>query len=305
MLGRLRSPVAVAAAALTLSISACSGGGSDEASDSPSSSASAPTGATTEPYASNPSEAIADATASSAADRKPVLLDFGADWCPDCRVLDGLYEEPGVARILEDGFHLVRIDVGEFDKNLDVAAQYVDLQTSGIPALAVIAPSGEVAYASNGGEFSHARTMTASQLSSFLRQWAVGPVTAGGVKVSAAFDSPTSVRVTFAPVRRGFHLYSLTMPDGGVDGIGIPTRVGAGDGLRATGPPTASVASVPLHLPSLHVTLPVYPDGPVDVLLPVEHEQPTSSVVVTYGACSRELCLTPVRDLEVPVAPRA
>lgn len=132
---------------------------------------------------------------------------------------------------------------------------------------------------------------------------AAEPVTAGGVEVSASFEGSSEVRVTFKPLREGFHIYSLTMPAGGVDGLGIPTRVDAGKGVRTTGAPTSSVPPIPLRIPALHVTLPVYPDGPVDVLLPVEAEHADkSTVIVTYGACSTRLCLMPVRDLSVPVA---
>jgi len=56
-------------------------------------------------------------------------------------------------------------------------------------------------------------------------------------------------------------------------------------------------------MPELHVTLPVYPDGPVHVRLRVASDGDASpTVIVSYGACSERLCLRPVRDLSVPVA---
>lgn len=132
---------------------------------------------------------------------------------------------------------------------------------------------------------------------------AEGPLEAGGVRVSASFQDPSLVRVRFEPLQPGFHIYSLTLPAGGVDGLGIPTRVEAGDGLAASAPARSTVDSITLRIPELEVTLPVYPDGPVDILLPVEDAHPReSNVVVTYGACSDDVCLLPVRDLKVPVA---
>ena len=108
-------------------------------------------------------DAAADVDAALAASRrdgKPVLLDFGGDWCPDCRVLAQLYHRPAVARQLTEDYHLVLVDVGEFDTNLDLAADYVDLHTSGVPALAVVR-GGRTLYASNKGEFASARSMKA------------------------------------------------------------------------------------------------------------------------------------------------
>jgi hypothetical protein len=131
---------------------------------------------------------------------------------------------------------------------------------------------------------------------------AEGPVEAGGVRVSASFLTASVVRVHLEPLRAGFHIYSLTLPPEGVDGLGIPTRVDAGVGLTASGPARSTVEPISLRIPELGVTLPVYPDGPVDIELPVDADHPdNSTVIVTYGACSDEVCLLPVRDLSVPV----
>jgi protein disulfide-isomerase len=58
-------------------------------------------------------------------------------------------------------------------RNLDAAAEYVDLGTSGIPALVVLDPSsGRIKVATNQGEFANARTMSADQVETFLKRWA-------------------------------------------------------------------------------------------------------------------------------------
>jgi protein disulfide-isomerase len=120
----------------------------------------------------------ADATAdidaaleASKRDGKPVLLNFGANWCPDGRELGRLYQKPAVTRLLQADYHLVLVDLGEFDKNLDIAARYVNLRTSGVPALAVVR-EGLTVYASNQGQFAIARTMKAPRLRAFLKRWA-------------------------------------------------------------------------------------------------------------------------------------
>ncbi|MFI0353231.1 hypothetical protein [Actinomadura sp. 9N407] len=101
------------------------------------------------------------------------------------------------------------------------------------------------------------------------------------------------VKVTFRPARPGFHIYSLDLPP---DGIGIPTRVNVRAGLQATGPPTANKKERRLHLSLLDAQLSVYPDGPVTISLPVRGKGPAAKIVVSYGACSRTVCLQPVID---------
>lgn len=43
---------------------------------------------------------VKDALAAAAKDGKPVLVDLGADWCPDCVVLGRLAAKPEVAPLL-------------------------------------------------------------------------------------------------------------------------------------------------------------------------------------------------------------
>ena len=80
----------------------------------------AQSGATSFYPASDATHDIEAALAAAARDGKYVLLDFGADWCPDCRVLGGLFEDPIVAPFVRRSFHVVRVDVGRRDKNADL-----------------------------------------------------------------------------------------------------------------------------------------------------------------------------------------
>jgi len=111
------------------------------------------------------------------------------------------------------------------------------------------------------------------------------------------------VETRFRPDKRGFHIYSAALPDGGIDGLGIPTRVRAGAGLASLGPPVASRTEIQLRISALGVELPVYPDGEV-VLTQVASTTPSDmrrTVIVSYGACSDAICLPPVQGQPVDV----
>ena len=114
---------------------------------------------------------VAAAKAASARDGRPVLIDFGADWCPDCVVLGRTFDAPHTSALLGK-YHVVRVDVGQFDHNLPLVARYVDLQTSGIPALAVVDAKGRTEVATNQGQFENARSMSEAQVDAFLTKWA-------------------------------------------------------------------------------------------------------------------------------------
>ena len=115
-----------------------------------------------------------------------------------------------------------------------------------------------------------------------------------------------------APQSPGFHLYSLALPDGGVDGLGIPTRMSVSAPLRPAGPVSASAKPYGLRPAGLDVTLPVYPDGPLTLHLTTRLDTAHADaragtgarVVLSYGACSATSgCRPPVRDhaLVLPV----
>src|SRR5271169_1883814 len=90
---------------------------------------------------------IAAALKEAAKDGKNIILDFGANWCEDCHVIETQMHKPELAALIKKNFIVVNVDVGRFDKNLDLAAQYHIPLKKGIPALAVLGPRGELLYA--------------------------------------------------------------------------------------------------------------------------------------------------------------
>jgi thiol-disulfide isomerase/thioredoxin len=114
---------------------------------------------------------VAAALAASRADGRPVLLDFGSTWCDDCRALSTLVQNPGVHQILARNYHLVTIDVGHYDHNMDLAGRYVTLSSSGIPALLPLGPDGTPSRPGDAGRFADARTLNADQAANILVDW--------------------------------------------------------------------------------------------------------------------------------------
>jgi protein disulfide-isomerase len=89
---------------------------------------------------------------------KDVLVVFGANWCQDCRELDKALHGR-TARVIDARFVVVKIDVGNFDKNLDVVKRYGYPIGKGIPAAVVLSPDDKVLYATRAGELADARHM--------------------------------------------------------------------------------------------------------------------------------------------------
>src|SRR5262245_2608754 len=89
---------------------------------------------------------IAAAVARSARENRRVLVQWGANWCGWCKKLHELCgSDEALRKELLYEYDLVRVDVGRFDKNMDLAAGYgADLKSSGVPYLTVLASDGKV-----------------------------------------------------------------------------------------------------------------------------------------------------------------
>ena len=102
---------------------------------------------------------------------KNIVLDFGANWCFDCHVLEEQMHKPDLASVIEKSFVIVKIDVGRYDKNLDLAEKYGVPLKQGIPALVVLDSRGKVLYVQDQGQFEDARHMSFESIKAFFEQW--------------------------------------------------------------------------------------------------------------------------------------
>ncbi|MEO7070372.1 MAG: hypothetical protein ABI131_07765 [Nostocoides sp.] len=148
---------------------------------------------------------------------------------------------------------------------------------------------------------------TASVASTASTGTPAGSWRGNGVEVTLrwAAGSPAGpvLAAEFLPTQPGFHLYSVDLPDGGLDGVGRPTKVDVGGALSAVGPASADVPVVALRVVGLADPLPVYPDGRVTVRQVVRvNAARGAEVFLTYAACSRTACLPPVSRQRVDVS---
>jgi thiol:disulfide interchange protein len=119
----------------------------------------------------DPKTDIAAAVKQASLEHKRVILDFGGDWCGDCQVLDiYLHQNPNVD-IFEKNFLLVHVDIGRFDKNLDIAEKYDIPLKKGVPALAVLDSNGKLLYSQQAAEFGDMRYMYPNSVTDFLNRW--------------------------------------------------------------------------------------------------------------------------------------
>jgi len=98
---------------------------------------------------------IAAALARATGENRRVLVQWGANWCGWCKKLHELCgTDEALEKKLLYEYDVVRVDVGRFDKNMELAAGYgADLKASGVPYLTVLASDGKVLANQETGVF--------------------------------------------------------------------------------------------------------------------------------------------------------
>ena len=113
---------------------------------------------------------IQQALTQAAAKQNEVIVVFGANWCGDCRMLDTAMKSGTSAPLLAQDFQIVKVNVGRWDKNLDLAKSYGVPLEKGIPAVAILSSQNKVLYVTKEGELADARKMGENGIYDFLKK---------------------------------------------------------------------------------------------------------------------------------------
>jgi thioredoxin 1 len=114
---------------------------------------------------------IAAALAAATKDHKRVILIFGGNWCYDCHVLDTTFRSKEFAPLVNANFHVVHVNIGNYDVNLDLAKKYEIPLEKGVPSLAVLDPDGTLLISQKKGEFESTVRIGPEDVMEFLNKW--------------------------------------------------------------------------------------------------------------------------------------
>jgi thiol:disulfide interchange protein len=85
-------------------------------------------------------QSIDQARAGARLNHKVLMVEFEADWCSDCQALSRSLEERGIRDYLTRHVEVLHVDVGQFNRNLDIARSLGVDVNQGIPAAVFFLP---------------------------------------------------------------------------------------------------------------------------------------------------------------------
>lgn len=103
---------------------------------------------------------------------KLVLIELGGNWCPDCVVLANVMRLPQMQSFLAAHYEVVSVDVGRFNKNQSIPAQFgIAGRLGAVPAVIVSDAGGNLLNKDDLLALGDARTMTPQAVADWLAKW--------------------------------------------------------------------------------------------------------------------------------------
>ncbi|MEM8772613.1 MAG: serine hydrolase [Pseudomonadota bacterium] len=107
---------------------------------------------------------------------KNVLLVLGANWCHDSRGLAGKFDRPELASVIAKGYERVWVDVGQRDRNLDIARQFGIFELLGTPTILILSPEGELLNRESVHDWKTADSIPYDETLAYFQRFAASPL---------------------------------------------------------------------------------------------------------------------------------
>ncbi len=95
---------------------------------------------------------------------------MGGNWCHDSRGLAGYNLQSEIAALIASDYVLVYVDVGQRNRNLDIARRFGIAKLIGTPTIVIAEPDGTVVNAATVHEWRNAASRPTSEWLAYLEE---------------------------------------------------------------------------------------------------------------------------------------
>ncbi len=113
-------------------------------------------------------DAVDDALATAAAEGKHAMIVMGANWCHDSRALAGWFETSRFEALLRENYSVAYVDVGQKNRNIDVAQRFGLDNIVGTPTVVVTNSQGDVLNLDTAVSWRYSASRTEDEIFSAL-----------------------------------------------------------------------------------------------------------------------------------------
>ena len=110
---------------------------------------------------------------SCAKNKRYSIVIFGANWCPDARLLEGVIQLPTVKNFLEKNANILNIDVGNYEMNTELFSFFDKNIEEGIPRVFIMDRKGKTLNLHVNDTMRKARDLTTQDIFNYLQEFVV------------------------------------------------------------------------------------------------------------------------------------
>tara|TARA_B110000003_G_scaffold112961_1_gene115566 strand:- start:3 stop:443 length:441 start_codon:yes stop_codon:yes gene_type:complete len=104
--------------------------------------------------------------------KQPIVV-FGANWCPDARLFEGVIQLPVVKSFLERNANILNIDVGNYEMNTELFSFFDKNIQEGIPRIFIMDRKGETLNLHVNDTMRKARELSVQDIFNYLQEFVV------------------------------------------------------------------------------------------------------------------------------------
>ena len=120
----------------------------------------------------NADAAVDAALAQARAEHKLVLINLGANWCADCRILAGVMALRDLKPFVESHYVVVDVDVGRINRNLQIPARFgLAGRPEAVPCILIVDPDDQLLDRDHTEALEDMRALTPQAVADWLAQW--------------------------------------------------------------------------------------------------------------------------------------
>ena len=107
-------------------------------------------------------------------ERKQPIVIFGANWCPDARLLEAVLQLPSVQNFLNPKCNILNVDVGDYEINTELFKYFDPEIETGIPRVFILDINGKPLNVDSNDKMRTARQQSPQEIFDYFQDFIAG-----------------------------------------------------------------------------------------------------------------------------------
>ena len=107
-------------------------------------------------------------------DKQAVVI-FGANWCPDCRILAGTLKLPSVEKFIRENYSILHVDLGKYDINMSLLEVLGIPKPEGVPRVVIFDKEGKALNLDTHDRWRTARDSKQQEIFNYFQKYVLIP----------------------------------------------------------------------------------------------------------------------------------